>query len=178
MVPLAWVLFLQEPFGWNGVVFLGLSAPFWLIVLIIGSGVSDIADGVIARRMHSMSAVGKIMDPVADKFFITTCWIFLMYVGRLHPVWVILAIGRDVFISALRNLAGAEGKVISASASAKTKTVIQFVSAAFLVHGDVFGWLPWIPLLLVGQILFYVALALSYYSLTTYFIDYFRPAVK
>lgn len=171
-VPLTWIFFLQQPFDWNHNIFLGYPAPFWVVLLVILSGASDTADGVIARRSQSQSAFGKIMDPVADKIFITTCWILLMHIGRLHPIWVIIALSRDAFIGALRNLAGVEGKVIAASSSAKTKTVIQFISVGCLAHADYFWFAPWLPLFLIGQITFFVALALSYYSLVTYMIDF------
>lgn len=173
-VPVAWGLFLQRPFGWESPLFLGWPAPYWMVWLVILSGTSDTLDGVLARRSKSMSTFGKIMDPVADKLFMTTCWIFLADLGRIHPIGVILAISRDACMGALRNLAGAEGKVISAIGTAKTKTVLQFVSIGFLVHADVLELFPWIPVSEVGQVLFYLALVLSYISLTFYLRSYLQ----
>ena len=171
-VPITWVFFLQEPFDWNHNIFLGYPAPFWVAWLVILSGASDTVDGIIARRSQSQTTFGKIMDPVADKIFIATCWILLMHLGRLHPIWVIIALSRDAFIGALRNLAGAEGTVIAASGSAKAKTVFQFISVGCLAHADRFTIAPWIPIFLLGQITFFVALILSYYSLIAYVIEF------
>lgn len=36
-------------------------------VMIVLSGLTDIADGIIARKFHLVSDLGKLLDPVADK---------------------------------------------------------------------------------------------------------------
>lgn len=49
------------------------------IILLAVSGISDIVDGFIARRFNMVSDVGKVLDPVADKFTqfaIIICLIF------------------------------------------------------------------------------------------------------
>lgn len=42
-------------------------APFWTTVILALSGMTDIVDGIIARRFHMVSDFGKAFDPVADK---------------------------------------------------------------------------------------------------------------
>lgn len=39
----------------------------WTGIVLILSGITDVADGLIARRFHMISDVGKALDPVADK---------------------------------------------------------------------------------------------------------------
>ena len=41
--------------------------PLWTAVVLTVSGITDIADGIIARRFHMVSDFGKALDPVADK---------------------------------------------------------------------------------------------------------------
>ena len=41
--------------------------PLWTAVVLTVSGITDIADGIIARRYHMVSDFGKALDPVADK---------------------------------------------------------------------------------------------------------------
>lgn len=41
--------------------------PLWTAVVLTASGITDIADGIIARRYHMVSDFGKALDPVADK---------------------------------------------------------------------------------------------------------------
>ena len=40
---------------------------FWCVFIILLSGLSDIVDGVIARKCNMISDLGKILDPIADK---------------------------------------------------------------------------------------------------------------
>ncbi len=41
--------------------------PVWAIVMLALSGFSDFLDGKIARKFNQVSALGKVLDPVADK---------------------------------------------------------------------------------------------------------------
>ena len=41
--------------------------PVWAIVMLALSGISDFLDGKIARKFNQVSALGKVLDPVADK---------------------------------------------------------------------------------------------------------------
>lgn len=54
MVPIFAVLFLKGEF-------------LWAVFVLALSGLSDFFDGKIARRFNQISALGKILDPVADK---------------------------------------------------------------------------------------------------------------
>jgi CDP-diacylglycerol--glycerol-3-phosphate 3-phosphatidyltransferase len=169
LVPISWVLLLIDPFDWRTWV-LGVPVPFWGVLLVILAGASDILDGILARKYRAQSNFGKLMDPIADKAFITSCWIFLTMMGRLHPVGVALAVTRDILINGLRNHAAAEGIVIGASQEAKLKTILQYVSLGMLIHAEWMLIFPWIDMLTLGQWLFWAALVLSYFS----FLQYWR----
>lgn len=39
----------------------------WAAFVLVLSGVTDVADGIIARKFHMVSDMGKILDPIADK---------------------------------------------------------------------------------------------------------------
>ena len=41
--------------------------PKWACIILVLSGVTDVVDGIIARRCHMVSNFGKAFDPVADK---------------------------------------------------------------------------------------------------------------
>lgn len=47
------------------------------------SGLSDVLDGIVARRFCAESNVGKILDPIADKLTYATTIFCLLYVGRI-----------------------------------------------------------------------------------------------
>ena len=68
---------------------------FWLAVV---AGFSDGVDGYLARRYEWSSALGGVLDPIADKLFISVCYIGLWWSGHL-PSWLVaLVFGRDVVI--------------------------------------------------------------------------------
>ena len=41
--------------------------PLWTTAILVLSGVTDVVDGIIARKCHMISDFGKAFDPVADK---------------------------------------------------------------------------------------------------------------
>ena len=70
---------------------------FWVAVV---AGFSDGVDGYLARRHQWSSALGGVLDPIADKLFASVCYIGLWWSGHL-PGWLVaLVFGRDVIIVA------------------------------------------------------------------------------
>ena len=66
-----------------------LKQYIWAFVLLLVSGVTDVADGYIARRFNMVTKLGTILDPVADKlmqFTVFTC----LAVYKLIPVWLVV----------------------------------------------------------------------------------------
>lgn len=72
-----------------------------VLIMIILAVVSDFADGYLARRADEITNVGKLLDPIADKFIILAVMIFLIFdPERKFPLWFFLILGlRDVTIS-------------------------------------------------------------------------------
>jgi len=55
---------------------------FWAGVLLIISGITDLLDGLLARRFDWVSSLGKVLDPIADKLTqITVCVLFALILG-------------------------------------------------------------------------------------------------
>ena len=84
MVPIIAVLFLK-------------GQTIWAVVVLALSGLSDFFDGKIARRFNQISALGKILDPIADKLTQITLAVVLFYVfwkaenASIHAfAWVFL----------------------------------------------------------------------------------------
>lgn len=64
------------------------------LILII----TDFADGYFARKMHQVSEMGKILDPLADKVCVGL-GIFALYQYYGLPLWItVVIIGRDILI--------------------------------------------------------------------------------
>ncbi|GBD99850.1 CDP-diacylglycerol--glycerol-3-phosphate 3-phosphatidyltransferase [bacterium BMS3Abin07] len=63
------------------------------------AGLSDILDGYLARKLKSHTEIGKLLDPIADKFLLTASFIVFTIIGWI-PVWfTIIVISRDIFIT-------------------------------------------------------------------------------
>ncbi|MBN2226531.1 MAG: CDP-alcohol phosphatidyltransferase family protein [candidate division Zixibacteria bacterium] len=70
-------------------------------VLLVVAGLTDLFDGMLARKLNQVTPLGKILDPIADKIFTIVLIIELVFF-RDFPVWMASAIiGRDLLILAL-----------------------------------------------------------------------------
>ncbi|MBI2431583.1 MAG: CDP-diacylglycerol--glycerol-3-phosphate 3-phosphatidyltransferase [Candidatus Hydrogenedentes bacterium] len=110
--------------------------------------VTDYYDGKIARERGLVTNFGKLLDPVADKVLITSAFIMMMKVPELMiPGWTIVVIlAREFLVTGARALAAAEGEVIAANVSGKTKTVFQLVYVfTFLFFAMAFRFLDLFP---------------------------------
>ncbi len=135
------------------------------------AGITDYFDGYYARQNKSITIMGQLMDPLADKFLVASSLIMLQEQLRLHPWVVIVLICREFAITGLRAVASAEGVVIAASPLAKWKTATQMAGIPMIMLKDaLFG----IPLLLPGQLLIYLSILLSLWSLKDYVVGFFR----
>src|SRR5580704_7073398 len=63
------------------------------------AGLSDLADGMIARRWGFTSRFGAWLDPAADKLLMICCFVVLLHLGVV-PLWlVLLVLARDLAIA-------------------------------------------------------------------------------
>jgi cardiolipin synthase len=71
------------------------------LVVLVAGGVTDFLDGFLARRLHQVTRLGKLLDPIADRLTILSATIGLTYRGFL-PLWLLLVVlARDVGMLAL-----------------------------------------------------------------------------
>ena len=76
-------------------------AAFWVIYGLCG--VSDMADGYVARRLHASSKTGAVLDSVADIFFVACCAIRLVPVMQI-PTWLWIWAGLIVVIKLINQV--------------------------------------------------------------------------
>lgn len=92
------------------------------LILTIIVAVTDWADGKIAREQNLSTSLGKLLDPLADKIFVTAALIGFVEIGII-PAWsVIIIIAREFLITGLRSIAADKGRVIGADTLGKHKT--------------------------------------------------------
>src|SRR4051812_14817872 len=77
---------------------LGPEANGWAFAVLAFGGLSDYADGKIARRFHQTSRLGALLDPAADRLYIVATIVALTVRGIL-PVWLAITIPlRDLLL--------------------------------------------------------------------------------
>ncbi|MDR1359707.1 MAG: CDP-diacylglycerol--glycerol-3-phosphate 3-phosphatidyltransferase [Deltaproteobacteria bacterium] len=139
--------------------------------LLILAGITDVADGYLARRERQITNLGKFLDPLADKVLICSVLIMLVAMGRVNAWIAILMICRELMVTGLRAIAAEAGIIIAADRYGKLKTIMQFTALVpVMVH---YSWLG-LPFETVGQFLLYMALALTVFSGWNYFRTFFR----
>lgn len=109
----------------------------WLIVslfLFIAAGITDLYDGILARRYDQETDFGRLMDPLADKLMTLVAFIYFIEIPELSwPAWlVIVVIGRELAVNSLRTLAAVRKQVLAAATFGKYKTTVQ-MAGIFLV---------------------------------------------
>lgn len=133
-----------------------------LVIFCIAS-LTDLLDGMIARKYNLVTNFGKFMDPLADKLLVCAAMICLLDMGIL-PAWaVIIIISREFVISGFRLIASDNGVVIAASYWGKFKTVFQMAMIIMMIANIEI-------LAVVTTIVMYVAVALTIISLVDYLI--------
>ena len=104
------------------------SGRLWALLLFAAASLTDLLDGLLARRLHQETAFGALMDPIADKILVVAA--FLSFVElELVPAWmVVLIISREFLITGLRLVAVRQGTVLPAERGGKHKTISQMVA--------------------------------------------------
>ncbi|MDX6503416.1 MAG: CDP-diacylglycerol---glycerol-3-phosphate 3-phosphatidyltransferase [Gaiellaceae bacterium] len=103
---------------------------YWATGLFLAAMVTDFFDGRIARWRGRTSALGSLLDPVADKVLVLSVLIVLIDQG-VFPGWMVAAIvAREFLVSGLRLAAIERGVVMHARDLGKLKTWAQATAAA------------------------------------------------
>lgn len=102
--------------------------------------ITDWLDGWWARRFNLMSAVGRSLDPLTDKFLICGTFIYLQSAGvGIHPWMVTVIVGREILITGIRGIVEATGQKFAADWFGKLKTVLQCLAIIVVLSLQSFG---------------------------------------
>ncbi|MFH1784704.1 MAG: CDP-diacylglycerol--glycerol-3-phosphate 3-phosphatidyltransferase [bacterium] len=101
-----------------------------LLIFVIAS-LTDLYDGILARRYQCVTDFGRFMDPLADKLLICSAFISFISLKELNiftaAPMVTIIISREFIITGLRGVAARKGQVIAADKTGKFKTTSQIV---------------------------------------------------
>ncbi len=105
-------------------------------------GATDWVDGQLARRLHQVSTVGKVLDPTADRLLVGTAVVSVIVHGAV-PLWFgLLTVAREALVSAMTVVLAALGsRRIDVLWIGKAGTFGLMVSyPGFLISHGTAGW--------------------------------------
>ena len=75
----------------------------WALVVLVGAGLTDALDGILARWWGQRTTLGALLDPMADKLLLISTFVVLtipsLDLPNRLPIWLtVLVISRDVII--------------------------------------------------------------------------------
>lgn len=99
-------------------------------ILAILAAATDLLDGYLARKFHQVSDFGALMDPLADKIFVTGAMLIAVEYRLMPGIVVFAVLAREFMVTGLRTLAAKKQVVIAADRWGKLKTALQMAMLA------------------------------------------------
>ncbi|MEM8740455.1 MAG: CDP-diacylglycerol--glycerol-3-phosphate 3-phosphatidyltransferase [Pseudomonadota bacterium] len=147
------------------------AAFLWAFMLFAVAAFTDFLDGWLARRLKAVSAMGRMLDPIADKVMVVIALATLMAVTGPSPALVLPCVAiflREVLISGLREFLG--DVKLPVTFAAKAKTTVQMLAIGGLLLAGALPAAAWLQFAALA--LLWIAAGLT--ILTG--IDYLRQA--
>jgi len=105
-------------------------------IIFFVATLTDMLDGLWARRKRQVTTLGQLLDPTADKLLIVSALICLVDTGAV-PAWMaVIIIGRELAVSGFRAIASSGGINIPASALGKIKMILETFTIYLLLLGE------------------------------------------
>ena len=146
----------------------------WIaFVLFVAASITDWLDGYLARAWSQQSALGRMLDPIADKLLIAGCLLCLCAFDIIASwaLWAaVIILFREIAVSGLREFLASLQVSVPVSQLAKWKTAIQMTSLAVLLIAPAIH-----PIIVdIGLGLLWIAALVT--LITGY--DYFRAGLR
>ena len=161
---------------WQALLGGGLWLRWVALVIFIAAGITDFLDGYFARAWKQQTALGRMLDPIADKLLVATCLLMLAVDGTIAgwSLWAaIIILCREILVSGLREFLAELRVSVPVTQLAKWKTVGQMVAVGFLLAGRA-GDLVVPVVTPVGLTLLWLSALLTLYTGW----DYFRAGLR
>ncbi len=140
------------------------------------AAITDYFDGYFARAYAQQSALGRMLDPIADKLLVAASLLMLVADKTIHgwALWAaIVILCREILVSGLREFLAELRVSVPVSRVAKWKTTLQLLSLGFLIAGPA-GETVLPGTILIGTVLLWVSAILTIYTGW----DYFKTGIR
>ena len=147
----------------------------WFIFIV--SEITDLLDGMAARKLNETSDFGKLFDPFADTLMQITCFLCFVIDGIFPAILFLLVIYREFGILFIRNLMLKKGTTLGARMSGKIKTVSYIIAAGAALLAVSFQRLEifesLFPFFKTGAVIvFFISVIISIVSFIDYILVY------
>lgn len=147
--------------------YLGLQNYLWSAILVVISGVTDVLDGIIARKFNMISDIGKVLDPFADKTTQMTMMLLLITRFPLMMLPFIVGMAKEIFMTVSGYMVIKKcGIVLGADWHGKLATVV--VSATVFLHFLWFNITPVVSNIFIILSTISIALSLALYAVRNF----------
>ncbi len=121
IIPIALLLALDTP-----------SARWAAAILFVAAAITDWIDGHLARTRDQVTALGRCLDPIADKLLVATVLVMLVADGTAPLLPVLIIVLRELTVSGLREALAGAGPALPVTKLAKWKTTVQMAAVVIL----------------------------------------------
>jgi cardiolipin synthase len=111
------------------------------LLVFLTAAISDGLDGLIAKVLHQQTRLGAFLDPIADKFLLSTAFIVLAVLGSV-PIWLaIMVVSRDLLIMTGIGILAWDNDFpeIKPTVDGKITTLLQISTIGFLLAQQYVG---------------------------------------
>ena len=151
-------------------------SALWAAGLFLVASITDYFDGYFARRNKSVSDLGKILDPLADKLMVASALIMLAAMDRPGepsvPAWLVVVIlARESAVTLIRGFALSDGIIMQAETLGKYKFILQaYAVVGLLVHYRYWG----LDFFAAGMYFLVLSAIIAAWSGINYHVQFFR----
>lgn len=138
-------------------------------IILIVSGISDFLDGVIARKFHQESELGKILDPLADKLTLIAVGICLIFIEPFVLPLMIIMVTKDLLMLIGGSIVIKQGVIPPKSKwYGKLSTVLFYVTVSLIVVMKIFNLINYSGAHIVLLVMLSVTAVMMLFSLINY----------
>jgi cardiolipin synthase len=151
--------------------------PWIAFSIFVAASITDYFDGYLARAWKQQSALGRMLDPIADKLLVSVAILVLAVDGMFDGTsfWAaVIILMREVFVSGLREFLAELRVSVPVTRLAKWKTTMQLIAVAALLIAPALQGAKQGFIIDVGLTFFWATAIVTLY--TGY--DYFRAGLK
>lgn len=108
------------------------------LALFVAACITDWLDGYLARAWQQQSALGAMLDPIADKLLVGAVLLMLVHDATISgaAIWAaVIILCREILVSGLREFLATLNVKVRVTELAKWKTSMQMVALGVLIAG-------------------------------------------